>query len=130
MPHKKKLLIRGDRLLMALDVLSVIFTAGKKPKDHGFTEEKVRAFLQDLLGNLAVCLNDYMVYEHFRTVRHLLRHANTDLASMEFDILPLLLQLHPTEYDDRLQENLFHKAEIKFFEAFVSPELTEDDFRD
>jgi hypothetical protein len=89
------LIILGDKLLFALDVLAVIEshqTHFKTRNPRWLSTKKVLAWVASLLGNKRSYFSADMLYDAFFHIRRLLKapHNEPDISEMTFNILPIL----------------------------------------
>lgn len=121
----KPLMIRGDRLLLALHALSTMF-------DHhpvaGMSSMRVRRAINRLLNRPPNGDCPPLAYAHGQLdpadmLRLVLRTGGDTLSAVTFDARVLLDRVHSGNY--------LHVPEYleRFFTAIASGELTEKDFR-
>ncbi|MCL5436119.1 MAG: hypothetical protein M1275_03495 [Patescibacteria group bacterium] len=123
------LLMTGDRLLLALDVLAVIDSrhGNRKTRNRrGLNEQKVVTWVTGLLGPRLSYFSPWLLYDIFFHIRLLLQapHHEPSLPWMRFNILPVLQHVNGS-IDDPWLENY-----CKYFQAFEERDITEDDLKD
>ena len=130
--QRKELIIAGDRLLLALDVLAVLDSRQgnrRTRNSRGLSEPKIVQLVEELFGKHLVYFSAWLLFETFFHIRLLLRapHHDPPLERIKFNLLPVLLTVHSVGPDQR---NRWHECDVRFFSAFAEGRVTEEDLKD
>lgn len=126
---EKPLMIRGDRLLLALDVLKFVVYHSRAENPRNFTEGALGEFIEKVFPRLTNS-TAYRYYAIFNDLHVLLKYA-TGLQKLKLNLKIVLLICIP--WGIHVSDSSIEIADLreikKFFEMIASGELTEANFR-
>lgn len=130
--ERKSLMISGDRLLLALDVLAVLDSRSSNNRIRNYrrlSEDKIKKLVKELFGDHLVYFSPWQVFHTFFHIRLLLcaPHHEPALKETKFNILPVLKTIHSVGDGHR---NRWHECDWAFFEAFADGLVSEKDLKD